>query len=339
MTTPSRPVPPAKTAPTGSAATSPDRPTAAPSLAERLAAGTGGILLLGLTPPRRSATAEQAADIADVTLRRLAGLDLDGLILYDIDDESDRNPDERPFPYLPTMDPAVFHAEHLGAWPHPVIIYRCVGKYPAPDLTDWLRSVDPGRVLGVFVGSSSADKPVHTGLAEAHALHDEVRPELELGGVAITERYAQRGDEHLRMLTKQSRGCLFFVSQVVYDVDTTKSLVSDYYYACAERGIAPRPVIFTLSVCGSTKTLAFLQWLGVNVPKWLENSLRHSADPLAESYRRCLATATDLVEFCTELGLPFGFNVESVSIRKAEIDASVALAADIRRLLLPPHRP
>ena len=306
-----------------------------PSLRERLAAGTGGVLLLGLTPPRRSASPEQAASIAEVTLRRLAGLGLDGLILYDIDDESDRNPEQRPFPYLPTMDPAVFAAEHLGDWPRPMIIYRCVGKYRAPDLTAWLRAVDPDRVLSVFVGSSSTDKPVHTGLAEAQALHDEVRPELDLGGVAIPERYAQRGDEHERMLAKQARGCRFFVSQVVYDVDTTKSLVSDYYYACAERGVAPRPVIFTLSVCGSTKTLAFLQWLGVNVPKWLENSLRHCADPLAESYRRCLATATELAEFCTELGMPFGFNVESVSIRKAEIDASVALAADVRPLLAP----
>jgi hypothetical protein len=31
--------------------------------------------------------------------------------------------------------------------------------------------------------------------------------------------------------------------------------------------------------------------------------------------------------------MPFGFSVESVSIRKAEIEASVALAADLRGLL------
>jgi hypothetical protein len=31
--------------------------------------------------------------------------------------------------------------------------------------------------------------------------------------------------------------------------------------------------------------------------------------------------------------MPFGFNVESVSIRKVEIDASVALAVELREML------
>ena len=87
------------------------------------------------------------------------------------------------------------------------------------------------------------------------------------------------------MLTKQDRGCAFFVSQVIYDVGETKNLLSDYFYACRERAVTPRPVIFTLSLCGSPKTLAFLQWLGVDVPRWLQNTLLHSADPLADSTR------------------------------------------------------
>ena len=298
-----------------------------------LARGSGEPLLLGLTPPRRSVTEAEAARIAGVTLVRLDGLDLDGLVLYDIDDESDRNPQQRPFPYLPTMDPAVFHAEHLSAWRGPVVIYRCVGKYPEADLSGWLTTVDADRVLTVFVGSSSADKPVHTRMDQAHALHARLRPGLPLGGVAITERYAKRGDEHLRMLTKQARGCSFFITQVIYNVDATKSLLSDYFYACVEQGLRPRPVIFTLSVCGSLKTLSFLQWLGVDVPRWLENSLQRSPDPLTDSYRQCLASARELIDFCRNIGMPFGFNVESVSIRKVEIESSVQLAKEIRAML------
>jgi hypothetical protein len=292
-----------------------------------------GVLLLGITPPRRSVSAEQAAQIAEVTLARLAGVDIDGLVLYDIDDESDRNPQERPFPYLPTMDPAAFHRDHLGSWPLPAVIYRCIGKYTEPELAGWLDEVDTDRVLGVFVGASSRDKGVRTGLTQAYALHNQVRADLPLGAVAITERYTRNGDEHLRMLTKQNRGASFFITQVVYDVDATKSLLSDYYYTCAQKGVAVRPVIFTLSVCGSLKTLSFLHWLGVNVPRWLENALRYSDDPLTESYQQCLATAGELAAFCQRLGMPFGFNVESVSIRKVEIEASVQLARQIRGLL------
>ena len=303
------------------------------SLRTMLAEAQSGILLVGITPPRRSASADQAAEIARVTMARLTDVRLDGLVLYDIDDESDRNPDQRPFPYLPTMDPADFHAEHLGDFPRPVVIYRCVGKYPEARLRTWLDSVDPDRVLSVFVGPSSGDKAVRTALPAAQTLRDEVCPDLLLGGVTITERYSRGRDEHLRMLSKQDRGCAFFISQVVYDVDATKSMLSDYYYACLERQIAPRPVILTLSVCGSLKTLAFLQWLGVDVPRWLENALRNAEDPLAESYEQCVQNARELIAFCRRLGMPFGFNVESVSIRKVEIDASIALAVEIREML------
>jgi hypothetical protein len=62
----------------------------------------------------------------------------------------------------------------------------------------------------------------------------------------------------------------------------------------------------------------------------MENALTRSEDLLAASFEQCLATAHDLAGFCAGLGVPFGFNVESVSIRKAEIDAAVALAARLR---------
>lgn len=307
--------------------------TARPPLRTLLAEARDGALLFGITPPRQSAPPEKVSEVAAVTVARLATVPVDGLVLYDIDDESDRNPAERPFPYLPTMDPATFHADHLAGWDRPVILYRCVGKYAEPDFRSWLQATDPDRVLSVFVGASSHDKQVRTALPRAQELRRELRPELLLGGVAITERYVNGRDEHLRLLAKQAQGCAFFISQVIYDVDATKSMLSDYYYACAERGVAPRPVLFTLSVCGSLKTLAFLKWLGVGIPRWLENALRHAPDPLAESYAHCVATARELSAFCRRLGLPYGFNVESVSIRKVEIEASVALAAEVGALL------
>ncbi|MFI1509884.1 methylenetetrahydrofolate reductase [Streptomyces sp. NPDC020597] len=294
-----------------------------------VAGAEGGVLLFGLTPPRLSTTPERIREITASTLARLDFLDVDGLALYDIADESDRNPAERPFPYLPTIDPAVYHAEYLGGWNRPTVIYRCVGKYTEAELRTWLRMADTDRVLSVFVGASSKGKAVRTGLSEAQALRLDARPDLLLGGVAI----AERPEEHQRLLAKHQAGCAYFISQVIYNADAAKSMVSDYYYACRERQLEPKPVLFTLSVCGSVKTLAFLKWLGVDVPRWLENSLRHADDTLAESYQHCLANARDLIAFCRKLGMPFGFLVESVSIRKVEIEASVALAAELGGLL------
>jgi len=302
-------------------------------LRTRLERAESGVLLLGITPPRRSNPPERIREIADLTVKRLAGLDLDGLVLYDIDDESDRNPGERPFPYLPTIDPADFHDRHLDGWPGPVIIYRCVGKYREEELGDWLRAVDTGRVLSVFVGASSGGKPVRTRLSRAQQLRDELRADLPLGAVTITERHETGGDEHRRMLRKQESGCSFFITQVIYNAPATRQLLTDYRDGCAALGVAPRPVIFTLSVCGSLKTLEFLRWLGVDVPASLQDHLRDSPDPLTESGRQCEQIAHELAATARELGLPFGFNVESVSSRRAEIEASVALAGRLRTLL------
>jgi hypothetical protein len=299
-------------------------------LGQRIAERKGDFLLFAVTPPRATVSSDKAQEIADVTLRRLEPLELDGLVLYDIDDERDRNPEERPFPFLPTLDPANWLEQHLTAWKTPVVVYRAVGKYPEADLRSWLVTQDPDRLLSVFVGAASRDKQVATSLARAQELRADVRPDLLLGGVAIPERHTRRGEEHLRLMAKQEAGCSFFVTQVVYDINAAKDLVSDYRYACLERGLSPVPIVFTFSVCGSMKTLEFLKWLGVHVPRWIENDLKHADDTLVASHEQALATARELIAYCRRLDVPFGLNVESVSIRRSEIESSVLLAERLR---------
>jgi hypothetical protein len=299
-------------------------------LQRRIASLHGEFLLFALTPPRLATTPEKAQEIADVTCERLKPLGVDGLILYDIDDEADRNPDERPFPFLPTMDPADYVERHLETWDTPVVVYRATAKYTEQQLRDWLASQDTTRRLAVFVGAPSREKRVATPLRRAQQLCAETNPDLLLGAVAIPERHTRKGDEHLRLAAKQQAGCSYFVTQVVYDVNAAKNLVSDYAYECQGRGLDPLPIVFTFSTCGSMKTLEFLRWLGVDVPRWIENDLRHAEDTLEASVEQAEATAVDLMSFCRRLGVPFGINVESVSIRRVEIEASVRLAERLR---------
>lgn len=286
-------------------------------------------MLFALTPPRLSTPADRVAEIARTTLQRLRPLDLDGLVLYDIDDESSRNPAQRPFPFSPTLDPAEYLDTYLTDWHTPVVVYRAVGKYSAHTLGAWLSSQDPTRAMTVLVGAASSGTPAVVSLAGAQDLRRELNPDLLLGGVAIPERHSRRNDEHLRLTAKQRAGCGFFVTQVVYDVNAAKNLVSDYRYECADLEVDPAPIIFTFSVCGSMKTLEFLRWLGVDVPRWIENDLRHAEDPLAASLRHALSAAIELITFCEGLHVPYGINVESVSIRRVEIEASVELARRI----------
>jgi hypothetical protein len=298
-------------------------------LLDRIADGRGEFLLFALTPPRADSAGARAQEIADATLARLRTLELDGLVLYDLADEAARNPAQRPFPFLPTLDPATFLADNLTSWTAPVIVYRAVSKYSPAQLRAWFAEQDPARVSTVLVGAASRHSRPTTSLAQAQALSREANPALLVGGVAIPERHRQRADEHLRLLAKQDAGSRFFVTQIVFDVNAAKDLVSDYHYACAERRSQAAPIVFTFSVCGSMRTLELLRWLGVDVPRWIENDLKHAADVLDASYRLALNAAADLIAYCRRLEIPFGINVESVSSRRVEIETAVRLAEQL----------
>ena len=167
--------------------------------------------------------------------------------------------------------------------------------------------------------------PVATSLSRAYEIRTELRPDLPLGGVAIPERHARSGDEHVRLIAKQAAGCSFFVTQVVYDVNAAKDLISDYRYECASQNLEQgcRSSSHSQSAAPS-RPLEFLQWLGVDVPRWIANELRHADDTLEASYEQVVATGDRVDRLSPARRRSFGLNVESVSIRKVEIDASAA---------------
>src|SRR5271163_3520079 len=109
-------------------------------LQQRIVDGAGEFLLFAVTPPRLSTGPEQVIEIGAKTLERLRRIEIAGLVLYDIDDESDRNPADRPIPFLPTMDPAEYLARGLADLDVTAIVYRTVGKYAEADLRSWLQA-------------------------------------------------------------------------------------------------------------------------------------------------------------------------------------------------------
>jgi hypothetical protein len=76
-----------------------------------------------------------------------------------------------------------------------------------------------------------------------------------------------------------------------------------------------------------------MQWLGITFPRWLENDLRHAADPLETSIDLCERIYADAWQYARDKGIPLGVNVESVSARKAEIEASLELAQRLRAIM------
>lgn len=301
-------------------------------LYDRLRARSAGIACYGIAPPKATTGPDSLAAITAQHAARFRALSPDGVVVYDIQPETERASEPRPFPFLPTLDPEDYARVHLASVEAPRIVYRCVPKTSREEFLSWLEASEPqSERFAVLVGAPSRTAyPGGLPLAEAYALVRERAPSLCLGGIAIAERHHRGYTEHLRMVEKMNSGCSFFITQAVYDVATTKSLLSDYALELARLGRAPVPVLLTLSPCGSVKTLEFMKWLGVSFPRWLENELVHSQDVLARSLHLCRELYEELSDFGREKGIPVGFNVESVSIRKAEIEAAVALFEQLR---------
>ena len=68
-----------------------------------------------------------------------------------------------------------------------------------------------------------------------------------------------------------------------------------------------------------------MKWLGISIPRWLENDLLHSDDILQRSVDYSEQSWRELKSFADEKGVPIGCNIESVAVRKAEVEASIEL--------------
>lgn len=290
-----------------------------------------GIILYGLTPPKKDNSPEKISEIAETQLKRIEKLNIDGIVLYDIQPETDRTIVERPFPFTETLDPFEYSNSCFNSLKTEKIIYRCVGKYSEEQFKSYLQEAGSSAYT-VFVGAASSNQKVSLSMRDAYRIRKEENPDILLGGVSIPERHIVKQDEHLRIIKKIESGCNYFITQCVYNVEASKNFLSDYYYYCIENSLEPVPIIFTITPCGSAKTLEFMKWLGINIPRWLENDLLHSENILEKSVEICKKIITELVEFSQEKSIPVGCNIESVSIRKAEIEAANQLVYDVKEI-------
>ena len=299
-----------------------------------------GLRFYGITPPKRGQDAARLHAIAERQVQRIASLQPDGLILYDLQDEAARTGVERPFPFLPTLEPTEYARDFLAALPIPKIVYKCVQNHNREQFLAWLDAFENvnARDACVLVGAPSNGPGSQMSAAglTLPAAYDLLRQRAQpvtVGGVAIAERHARRYDEDERLLAKYGSGCRFFISQTVYDPAATKSLLSDYALRFGREGLPLVPFILSFSPCGSLKTMEFMKWLGISFPRWLENELRYSPRILEKSVELAKSIFADVQAFAREKAIPIGINVESVSIRKEEIDASGELFSELSKAL------
>ena len=285
------------------------------------------MLLYGTTPPRSGTAQDQVAAAADKLAARLAGLPLDGVVVYDIQDETGRTQFARPFPFIGTIDPRAY-AKFLGL---PTIVYKALGELDEKSWMAWLDETEQqAHSIISVVGRPTSGVRYALPLSRAIRL---AAGRFTVGGVAIAERHGPQRSEAARLLAKGIEGCAYFISQTVYHAPPTQRLLADYLRDCRGAGVEPRRIVLTFSPAGREKTLQFLRWLGVIVAPATERAILKAARPLAKSIAICRDNLRRILDRPYRGAVPLGINVESVSINRDEIDASVELLHVLREVL------
>jgi len=296
------------------------------TLAEKLNRRDLGVYLIGTTPPKAETDDAAMLGIAQKLLARLDNVEYDGVTVYDIQDESARINAPRPFPFSSTREPRQY-AEMISATNgKETLTYRSVAQRNREAFVEWI--TETAQVYRqrnvVLVGSPAADV-CRLSLSQAYEAAQQSSLDLHIGGVTIAERHIKKGDEHLRLIEKQKQGCTYFVSQAVYNAQATIDMLTAYARTCRERHIEPARIILTFTPCGSPKTLEFMRWLGISIPEATGYRILDSDNPILESQRICYTNLTQILDAVVPLNLPLGLNIESLTNRKEEIDAAIAL--------------
>lgn len=294
-----------------------------------------GVYFIGTTPPKSDTPVQQVEDIAEKLLNRVSDIDVDGFIVYDIQDEASRTSIPRPFPFKSTHDPRLYASLLSEKSTRPVITYKSVGQSTPEAFNQWADEAWEQYNIRdlVLVGSPSKDNEVNLSLHQAYQLLAQHKYDFFTGGITIAERHASKGNEHERLIEKYQEGCNFFISQAIYDPQATIDKLTRYAIECKKLGIKPQRIILTFSPCGSKKTLEFINWLGVSVPEASSLRILNADNPLYESIRICSNSLQQILDAVLPYNLPLGLNIESLTNRKEEIDGSILLYKLLRSMM------
>ena len=286
------------------------------------------VAFYGTTAPRADLPPARVTKAADKLSDRIRNLPLDGLVVYDVQDEPGRATEPRPFPFLPTLDSRVYAKMLHDRTAQPVITYKSIAGMSHTAWEPWLTKTNEEYGINFLslVGMSSSQNHTSgislaqaTQVAAAHPAH------FTLGGVVIAERHSPTRSESDRIMHKARNGCRFFISQAIYDAEKTIKLLTDYHALCQREGVPPTRIVLTFIPCGRAKTLDFMRWLGVGIADETMQAILDAPAPITKSIDICCENLRAILDQPYAQQLPLGINVESISINREEIDASIDL--------------
>lgn len=188
----------------------------------------------------------------------------------------------------------------------------------------------------VLVGPERGQANHHAGIGVLDALR-RLAPATratggQLGVVTIPGRQRAGYTEAQRLADKAAAGADFAISQILLDPTAATHLATEV--AASNQAGRPAPRLYwSLAPVAKPRDVAFLRWLGVDVPKPIEETLlagTTEAARLAASRTWNLDIAQRLLEAGETAGIAAGFCVEHVM--QSNLEAAVDLVHDLHNL-------
>lgn len=278
--------------------------------------------------------------------RILSNVSVDAVNIPEVREESGQT-GEKGAHTLPKGDPRIFAREFLSRHPDiAVIVNHVVVHDPFDSFTKWVKETSDtyGIAHAVFVGgeSSAVRYPGPSVREAALWVRDKFNSQrlennkLLVGGITIpTRRHLNPGhDEPARLFNKSQDGIEFFTSQVIYESESAKRLLTDYDAFCKAKQVFPKRIILSFAPVSTPKDITFLRWLGVRIPLSVEQQLHEGWIGMGwRSVEICTTILQDILQHISahQIRVPVGINVEH--IMKYNVELSKELLVTLSQLL------
>lgn len=226
-----------------------------------------------------------------------------------------------------TVDPRTFALSAQRRLGVPAILNRITVHHSGDAFTQWIHETQTLGINSLVLVGGESSSETYPGIHVREAL-ERASPVVDTGVITIPTRRSSQFDEPDRLLAKQDAGASFAISQILMESQAASNLQTDL---AAHRKDALR-LFWSLAPVRREKDLAFLRWLGVDVPRdvarWLQDA-GSNASRARRSHDMNLAIARNLLEDAEVAGSgPIGFCIEHVMA--GNIDAAVELVGGVR---------
>jgi len=290
----------------------------------------GPVICYEVIPPAQDAKPSTLSAYVECTAELVAStsLPIDALNLPEI--RAERRESQRTHPHEPKTDQRLFAQQFKRALHNAVdvVINRCTVYETWSVQQAWLdETKDRFEIENVILvgGETSALRypgPAVTDMARS--IHYVYGSSFFCGGITIpTRRSADPNkDEAHRLVEKSRHGMNFFTSQVLYEAESVQRLLFDYDRLCSSLELEPKRIFLSFAPLSSSKDLTFLRWLGVEVPKSVEDTLLKANIGIGwRSLNVVRQILLDILAFVKAEGIrvPLGLNIEHITRHNFEL--------------------